>query len=109
MLIAVRRWQGSFGSQGLALRRTRLQVACKSICASGVLKGPAPDTLRSGMSKRTSSDRSLRTDTEGLTTVEYIVLLFLLVIPAIIAWEEFGCTLEEKAVDASFHIDDLAG
>ncbi len=57
--------------------------------------------------KRAQNLRSLKNDEDGLTTVEYIIILFLIAIAAIAAWQAFGDTLQNKVGDADGQINGL--
>ncbi|MDP3276814.1 MAG: Flp family type IVb pilin [Deltaproteobacteria bacterium] len=45
---------------------------------------------------QTNSIKSLAKDTEGLSTVEYVIILFLIAIIGIVAWRQFGSQVKTK-------------
>lgn len=51
--------------------------------------------------------KSLKNDDQGLTTVEYVIILFLIAIAAIAAWTAFGDQLITKVGDAEGDIGGL--
>ncbi|MEM9066834.1 MAG: Flp family type IVb pilin [Planctomycetota bacterium] len=55
----------------------------------------------------TSSMRSLMSDKRGLTTVEYIIVLGLVAIVGIAAWQQFGETLTGEIEAADGYISDV--
>jgi len=44
----------------------------------------------------TNKKTNLKKDTKGLSTVEYIVLLALIVVAAVALWGEFGVQVEDR-------------
>jgi len=55
--------------------------------------------------ERHTSD--LLKDTEGLTTVEYIIILCLIAVVGFVAWKKFGATVKTKVGDATDVVDGL--
>ncbi|MEM8606780.1 MAG: Flp family type IVb pilin [Myxococcota bacterium] len=55
----------------------------------------------------TSNMRSLMSDKRGLTTVEYIIVLGLVAIVGIAAWQQFGETLTGEIEAADGYISDV--
>lgn len=53
--------------------------------------------------------RELWKDEEGLTTVEYALLLALVVVAGIAAWQGLGSTVQDTVADTSGTIGDAAG
>ena len=51
--------------------------------------------------------RSLRNDQHGLTTVEYIIVLGLIAVVGIPAWQKFGETLIGEVEAADGYISDV--
>ncbi len=51
--------------------------------------------------------QALHADDQGLTTVEYIILLFCIVIPGIVAWQQFHCELDSKINESSWTLEAL--
>lgn len=49
--------------------------------------------------------RELARDTEGLSTVEYIILLVLVAIVGIAAWSAFGSKIREKITGSTGRVD----
>ncbi len=56
-----------------------------------------------------SNRRRLGPDEEGLSTVEYIIILILIAIIGITAWKNFGEAVEYKARSATTDINTLGG
>jgi Flp pilus assembly pilin Flp len=54
-----------------------------------------------------ASDRNLVTDKRGLTTVEYIIVLGLIAVVSIAAWQQFGETLVGEIEAADGYISDV--
>lgn len=50
---------------------------------------------------------NLLQDDEGLSTVEYVIILILIAIVAIVAWENFGQSVEAKSRQATGSINGL--
>lgn len=67
--------------------------------------------MRSLMTQEKSSiegrDGRLLQDDEGLSTVEYIIILILIAIVAITAWTNFGQSVENKSRQATGSINGL--
>ena len=59
------------------------------------------------MSYRRDCARSLLADSRGLTTVEYIIVLGLIAIVGIAAWQQFGETLTGEIQAAEGYISDV--
>ena len=53
--------------------------------------------------------RKLRSDERGLSTVEYVVLLVLIVAVAVALWNVFGNTVTGKLLDATTTFDSNVG
>lgn len=51
--------------------------------------------------------KRLWTDEEGLTTVEYALLLALLVVAALVTWTTFGATIRNKVADSGNSINGI--
>ena len=54
-----------------------------------------------------TSETSLIVDKRGLTTVEYIIVLGLIAVVGIAAWQKFGETLTGEIEAADGHISDV--
>ena len=54
-----------------------------------------------------SVPHDLLQDDEGLSTVEYVIILILIAIVAIVAWQNFGQSVENKARQATGSINGL--
>ena len=52
-------------------------------------------------------ERSLLTDERGLSTVEYVIILILIAVVAIMAWKQFGESVEYHVRDSTTHINHL--
>ena len=52
--------------------------------------------------------KRLWTDEEGLTTVEYALLLALLVVAALATWTTFGATVRNKVASAGNNINGVS-
>lgn len=50
---------------------------------------------------------SLRHDERGLSTVEYIIILVLIAVIAIVAWKQFGEAVEYHVRDSTTQINHL--
>ena len=59
------------------------------------------------MNNDQTSNRSLAADKRGLTTVEYIIVLGLIAIVGIAAWQQFGETLTGEIQAADGYIADI--
>ena len=59
------------------------------------------------MNNDQTSNRSLAVDKRGLTTVEYIIVLGLIAIVGIAAWQQFGETLTGEIQAADGYIADI--
>ncbi len=57
--------------------------------------------------KRRSTE--LLEDTQGLTTVEYIIILCLIAVVGFAVWKKFGETVKTKVNDANSVVDTLPG
>ncbi|HJK93727.1 MAG TPA: hypothetical protein RMH85_29300 [Polyangiaceae bacterium LLY-WYZ-15_(1-7)] len=68
-------------------------------------------TTESGTPKRRPTGRlrapSLRDDEAGLSTVEYIIILVLIAITAIVVWKQFGESVEYHVRDSTTQINGL--
>ncbi len=53
------------------------------------------------------SDRGIRRDTRGLSTVEYIIILVLIAVAGIGLWRAFGDTVSEKIGNATGEVGGL--
>ena len=53
------------------------------------------------------SASSLRDDASGLSTVEYIIILVLIAVIAIVAWKQFGESVEYHVRDSTTQINHL--
>lgn len=51
--------------------------------------------------------KSLVKDEEGLSTVEYIIILILIAVIAIVAWQAFGSAVKSKVEGSTTNITDL--
>jgi Flp pilus assembly pilin Flp len=51
--------------------------------------------------------RDLKRDVRGLSTVEYIIILMLIAIVGIAAWNQFGAAVKEKIESASGSVEGL--
>ena len=58
-------------------------------------------------SDRSDSTMSLRRDERGLSTVEYIIILVLIAVIAIVAWKQFGESVEYHVRDSTTQINHL--
>ena len=61
------------------------------------------DTIKN---RKTLTD--LKNDEQGLTTVEYIIILFLIAVSGIAIWNTFGDTIDAKVGEADGEINALA-
>jgi Flp pilus assembly pilin Flp len=52
--------------------------------------------------------KKMWTDEEGLTTVEYALLLALLVVAALVVWQTFGLTIRAKVASAGNSINGIS-
>ncbi len=53
--------------------------------------------------------RSLSSDQEGLSTVEYIIILVLIAVLAITVWRQFGQAVETNVRDSTADVQGLRG
>ncbi len=53
--------------------------------------------------------RALARDTEGLSTVEYVIILMLIAVVGIVAWRTFGNTVVGKINAGNSQISGLGG
>lgn len=53
--------------------------------------------------------RALIKDTEGLSTVEYVILLMLIAVVGIVAWRTFGNTVVSKINNGNSQVSGLGG
>ncbi|MCU0673360.1 MAG: Flp family type IVb pilin [Myxococcota bacterium] len=53
--------------------------------------------------------KSLVKDEEGLSTVEYIIILILIAVIAIVAWQAFGSAVKSKVEGSTDNITNLGG
>ena len=67
-----------------------------------------PNLLVMQQPDQTSSRRSLLRDEAGITTVEYVIILFLIAASGIVIWREFGCTVHDSVGLAAFEIQELS-
>ncbi|MEM1414889.1 MAG: hypothetical protein AAGH15_08310 [Myxococcota bacterium] len=51
--------------------------------------------------------RKLAKDQEGLSTVEYIIILVLIAVIGIVAWESFGQAVKDKVDNATDKVNAL--
>lgn len=51
--------------------------------------------------------RTLRNDTEGLSTVEYVIILILIAVVGITAWRTFGNTVVTKINSGNSQVSGL--
>jgi len=51
--------------------------------------------------------RRIHEDEEGLSTVEYIIILVLIAVIGIVAWQAFGETVQNKVNESTTAIDGL--
>ncbi|MFO0609889.1 MAG: hypothetical protein U0324_42415 [Polyangiales bacterium] len=56
-----------------------------------------------------TNTRSLRRNTEGLSTVEYVILLMLIAVVGIVAWRTFGNTVVSKINNGNSQVSGLGG
>ena len=59
------------------------------------------------MNNEAESQRTLARDQRGLTTVEYIIVLGLIAVVGIAAWQQFGETLVGEVEAADGYIADV--
>lgn len=59
------------------------------------------------MNKHQTTSRSILADKRGLTTVEYIIVLGLIAVVGIAAWQQFGETLTGEIEAADGYIADV--
>ncbi|MCB9599000.1 MAG: Flp family type IVb pilin [Sandaracinus sp.] len=52
-------------------------------------------------------EKSLVKDEEGLSTVEYIIILILIAVIAIVAWQAFGSAVKSKVEGSTDNITNL--
>lgn len=53
--------------------------------------------------------QGLLQDEQGLSTVEYIIILILIAVIGIVAWQNFGSAVKEKTESATGEIQGLGG
>ena len=63
------------------------------------------DLTRRDLSKRDRQD--LLADQQGLSTVEYIIILILIAVIAIVAWQAFGSAVKSKVEGSTDNITNL--
>ena len=63
------------------------------------------DLTRRDLSKRDRQD--LLADQQGLSTVEYIIILILIAVIAITAWKQFGEAVEYHVRDSTTQVNNL--
>lgn len=51
--------------------------------------------------------KRLFSSTRGLSTVEYIILLMAIALPAIALWQNFHCEIENRALQATWEVADM--
>ena len=51
--------------------------------------------------------RKIHQDEEGLSTVEYIIILVLIAVIGIVAWQAFGTAVKDKVDESTESITDL--
>ena len=51
--------------------------------------------------------RTLARDTEGLSTVEYVIILMLIAVVGIVAWRQFGNTVVSKINSGNSQVSGL--
>ncbi len=56
---------------------------------------------------QTNNAQSLARDEEGLSTVEYVIILFLIAIIGIAAWKKFGSSVSSKVDGGATSISQL--
>ena len=56
---------------------------------------------------KTNNSKTLARDEEGLSTVEYVIILFLIAIVGIVAWRSFGGKVKEKVESAPTDVNGL--
>ena len=56
-----------------------------------------------------TNTRSLRRNAEGLSTVEYVILLMLIAVVGIVAWRTFGNTVVSKINSGNSQVSGLGG
>jgi Flp pilus assembly pilin Flp len=56
---------------------------------------------------RNNKDRSLKNDTRGLSTVEYLILLVVIAVAGISVWKQVGTSIKTKATTSKTSIDGL--
>ena len=67
-----------------------------------------PDHSKRGSSGAQPRERtSLVHDEEGLSTVEYIIILVLIAVLGIIAWRQFGQSVEYKVRESTTQVNTL--
>jgi len=59
------------------------------------------------MSKKPNALKSLLRDEEGLSTVEYIIILVLIAVLGIAVWTSFGDTVRQKVQGSTEAVDTL--
>ena len=73
----------------------------------------APEGDSSNMAKKIEMKQrqtnGLLQDTEGLTTVEYIIILCLIAVVGFAAWQKFGDTVQKKVGEADGVVNSLPG
>jgi len=57
--------------------------------------------------EKKNNRKSLRRDDRGLSTVEYIILLVLIAVLGISAWQEFGASVEGHIKTSTKAVDGL--
>lgn len=51
--------------------------------------------------------KRLLSSTRGLSTVEYIILLMALILPAIAIWKELHCEIETRVLQATWDVEEM--
>ncbi|HJK90970.1 MAG TPA: hypothetical protein RMH85_01515 [Polyangiaceae bacterium LLY-WYZ-15_(1-7)] len=56
---------------------------------------------------KTLQQKKLAKDEDGLSTVEYIIILILIAVIAIVAWQAFGSAVKSKVEGSTSNISSL--
>ena len=63
--------------------------------------------MKIDLKSKLESKKSLVKDEEGLSTVEYIIILILIAVIAIVAWQSFGSAVKSKVQGATTNVTSL--
>jgi len=84
-------------------------LLCSSPTGSTPAKTSPHKPITEGTATMKTNTRSLRRNTEGLSTVEYVILLMLIAVVGIVAWRTFGNTVASKINNGNSQVSGLGG